>query len=229
MTFDRRIWASISDRLKHDCTCILPDLPGHGQSSDRFSYDFSTISAALHAVMGTLDCGAPLIVGHSIGAVIALNYATAYPCRGVVGVDQPLEITQFASAMQEALASRTDGAVHSLWKTLLESPWFGLEKLAPSDRKAVDTISNLRPDIFLGYEDVLLCTTPAEVQASVDALLRIVKVPFISTHGNDPGDAYTHWLRERIPQAEIKSLKDGGHFFFLKYPQETAEIVKSLL
>lgn len=56
------------------------DQRGHGESAKPDSgYDFSTIIADDHALLTALRIEKPLLVGHSWGAMVALQYATLYP------------------------------------------------------------------------------------------------------------------------------------------------------
>jgi len=68
------------------CDCYLVDLPGHGDSRERFSFE-ATVSAIDQAVLGLLPglkdadhSSAPLVViGHSFGARVALGAAQRHP------------------------------------------------------------------------------------------------------------------------------------------------------
>jgi pimeloyl-ACP methyl ester carboxylesterase len=46
-----------------------------------------------------------VVVGHSIGAVIATVYAARYPACGVVNVDQWLQVEPVASCCREVLST----------------------------------------------------------------------------------------------------------------------------
>src|SRR5262245_790417 len=75
-----------SELARWGCCCYLIDLPGHGNSRERFSYE-ATVKAIDRAVLGLLSesndanhSSAPLvIVGHSFGARMALGAAERHP------------------------------------------------------------------------------------------------------------------------------------------------------
>jgi pimeloyl-ACP methyl ester carboxylesterase len=37
-------------------------------------------------------------------------------------------------------------------------------------------------------------------------------MPYLSLHGIDPGEDYTHWLRKLVPSATIEVWPDQGHY-----------------
>jgi pimeloyl-ACP methyl ester carboxylesterase len=50
----------------------------------------------------------PVVVGHSIAAIVATAYAARHPTRGIINVDQPLQAAPFA-AMVQSLADKLRG------------------------------------------------------------------------------------------------------------------------
>ncbi len=66
------------------CTCYLPDLPGCGQSDrpdDPAGYAIARQAEVLAALIEALDLHGLHLVGHSMGAAIALTYAAAEATR----------------------------------------------------------------------------------------------------------------------------------------------------
>ncbi len=78
-----RDWTSITDALHDDAYCIRVDLPGHGRSLHRPSYEY-TIEGATQALADVLDdagvreCN---LVGYSMGGRIALYFAVHHSSR----------------------------------------------------------------------------------------------------------------------------------------------------
>jgi pimeloyl-ACP methyl ester carboxylesterase len=76
------------------------DLPGHGRSAWRDDADYSATTAApdLVAAMDTLRMPPGVLVGHSLGAIVAARIATTAPERvtGLVLVDMSPDFTQRA-------------------------------------------------------------------------------------------------------------------------------------
>jgi pimeloyl-ACP methyl ester carboxylesterase len=92
-----RIWELVAPHLADKgLTCYAPDARGHGFSDKPEdsveNYSFTSITADLAAFLETCQLERPLIVGHSWGGMLALDYATrmrigARAPRGIVLVD----------------------------------------------------------------------------------------------------------------------------------------------
>ncbi len=89
LTFDRSLWWPIVERMVGSFRCILIDLPGHGESAGLPS-SMAHLGEALHDLLEELGVAKPVVVGHSLGAMLAVFYAGTYPVAGVVNVDQTL-------------------------------------------------------------------------------------------------------------------------------------------
>lgn len=85
------IWDLVAPELAaegYEVTAI--DQRGHGESDKPHGgYDFATIASDDAAIFQRLGLERPLLVGHSWGAMVALEYAVAYPehVAGLVLVD----------------------------------------------------------------------------------------------------------------------------------------------
>ncbi|MGD8555384.1 MAG: alpha/beta hydrolase, partial [Anaerolineales bacterium] len=75
-----RVWELVAERLlQRDMLPVFPDLRGHGLSDKpETGYDFASMSSDLAALIQELDLERPLIVGHSWGAVLAVDYAARF-------------------------------------------------------------------------------------------------------------------------------------------------------
>jgi pimeloyl-ACP methyl ester carboxylesterase len=72
--------------------CVRFDLPGHGESGHLSAYDFNSYLKFTKALLAKLDLKEPMLIGHSMGAVIAHNLAVADPQKyaKTVLMDPPL-------------------------------------------------------------------------------------------------------------------------------------------
>lgn len=87
----KRVVALLSDRAR----VITYDQRGHGAStiSDRGDYSFPALIADLRAVVDHLELSHPVLVGHSLGAGVALCAAATIPdCGGLVALDGALPV-----------------------------------------------------------------------------------------------------------------------------------------
>jgi pimeloyl-ACP methyl ester carboxylesterase len=103
LTFDRSLWrpslAELS-RIDPGRRVLALDLPGHGASPGWPSYDVQSLADGIHRAVDEAGLQSPVVVGHSIGGVIATAYAAQHPTCGVINVDQPLQVAPFAALVQ---------------------------------------------------------------------------------------------------------------------------------
>lgn len=99
------------------------DMPGHGDSAVR--PNLTRVSDYADAVLGAFD-GPALIVGHSMGAMIALDLAVRAPeqVKGVVALNAIFERSPEAAAAVQARAAELDG-VTVADPTGALNRWFG--------------------------------------------------------------------------------------------------------
>ena len=82
----QHIWDLVVPRLEKGFRVTTLDQRGHGESSKPSSgYGFDDVTKDLGAVLTAVGAKKPILVGHSYGANVAIDYAARYP-RGVAGV-----------------------------------------------------------------------------------------------------------------------------------------------
>ena len=107
-------WDSFAPRLAGQFRAVAYDQRGHGQSDSAEDYSYSVLSGDIQAIIEALALHNPIVVGHSWGGWIALNYAAQYSsCAGVVCVDGPItrEYTKLSEdvwiRMEEEVSSKS--------------------------------------------------------------------------------------------------------------------------
>ncbi len=84
------IWDLVAPMLAEEFAVVAVDQRGHGESDKPdYGYDFATVGQDLLGVIEALNLDKPVIVGHSWGADVALEFAVAHPAlpRGICFVD----------------------------------------------------------------------------------------------------------------------------------------------
>ncbi|WP_138935295.1 alpha/beta fold hydrolase [Roseovarius arcticus] len=116
-------WAAQIDELSKAHRVVAVDIPGHGESAALKSR--AQMADFTDAIAAVLDAPA-VVVGHSFGAMIAMDMATRYPDR-VIGVAALNAIYRRDPAAKSAVLARADSlggaAVADPGATLAR--WFG--------------------------------------------------------------------------------------------------------
>lgn len=85
-----KIWDLMEPLLASTNTVIRLDQRGHGLSSKPLSgYSFRTVTSDLNNFLSALNIHQPILIGHSWGADVVLEYGVQYPdqIKGIVMVD----------------------------------------------------------------------------------------------------------------------------------------------
>jgi len=216
---------------------VAVDLPGFGQSDKaNVLYSPGNYARVLKFVAGRFLQGPFVLVGHSMGAVVSLRYAAAYPddVLRLVVVDAP-------------------GVLHSSSTTNQFLAHFGLEFIPPAADPA-DWLTNLArkllaplqqlhldPQIILSSQQLrqrLLRADPAKIAGlavvSEDLHLELPKVR---------ADALIIWgaqdtlaplrtgkvLALKLPRARLAVIERAGHELMLEAPERFRAVLEPFL
>ncbi|WP_345146626.1 alpha/beta hydrolase [Nonomuraea rubra] len=94
----QRSWDPVARLLQPTFRVITLDLRGHGRSSVAQDYSIDAYIEDVLAVIDAVHVRRPLLVGHSFGALLALESAARRECRAVVAVDGGLPLQRPAEA-----------------------------------------------------------------------------------------------------------------------------------
>src|SRR5262249_11441950 len=125
------------------------DLPGHGRSADLPSYRLPAIVAGLHAAIDAVGVRAPVLVGHSVSAIVATVYAALHPTRCVVAVGQSRPGAPLASFLKRHAGEIEGSGFDEMWQRL----WAGMKPhlLPPRIEWQLARSSRPRQDVAVGY------------------------------------------------------------------------------
>lgn len=226
ITEDRHLWDRVVPLLANDHRCVLLDLRGHGESP--LAEDQSALAMAEDVGEVVRAAGIdepPILVGHSLGGFVVTAYATQAPTRGVINVDQPLRVGDFARQLQPA----ADLLRGPEWRDVVREVFssLGIEQLSESDRQyVIGHVETARPEIILGAWGLLLDSSPDELDALVESLLPTIDSPYLALHGSQPAEGYREWLSCALPGATFEVWDGLGHFIPFVDPQRLADRVR---
>lgn len=223
ITENRHSWDPI--HLEDRYTVLRVDLRGHGESPRVAPYDLATLAADVRAVVDEVgaDGTAPLVVGHSMGGVVATAYAHDHPVRGVVNVDQALAL----GAMQAQVAPAAPMLRGDGFGPFVEQMFASLYgELDPAEVARLEALRSPEKDVVLGMWSPLLDLTPDELAATVAEVTSLpAGTPYLSLHGIDLGPDYAAWLTSVIPSAVVETWTPAGHYPHLAAPERFVERV----
>lgn len=202
--------------LSHTRPVVLYDQRGHGGSSlPRSGFDLDSQAADLGAVLahhGRADEPVDL-VGHSMGALVALRFALRHPERvqRLVLVDAPMPAREHVGASLLSVTSPESLAAYA--ETQLAAGLTGRRKERLQRRLSA-----------LFFESTLMKDVLA-MASEPDAELAALKLPVLLVYGrNSPCLAAGEQLRRVLPQARLELL-DCGHYI----PEEAPAPLRALI
>jgi pimeloyl-ACP methyl ester carboxylesterase len=214
LTFDRRTWRPILDRLDGAVRAVTIDLPAHGESAGP-PKPLEPVAEQIHEVVTSLGIERPVVVGHSFGAALACLYTSTHPSLGLVTVDDGPEVQPFAEFLQRlAPALRGPHFAHA-WETIEAS--LGLERIPEPVRSVVLESHEVNQSVVLGYWEQALSTDPAALQQHIDQQLPRIGAPWLAVFGR-PVTAGERERLDRLADVRIEEWDDAGHFVHLVDP-----------
>jgi pimeloyl-ACP methyl ester carboxylesterase len=212
LTFDRRSWRPIVDRLDERVCTIAVDLPAHGASPGP-PCDLEEVAAQVHGLLESLDVTEPIVVGHSASGGVAMIYAASYPVRGAVTVDTPMDLRPFAHLVQSlAPALRGPGfadAFAHFERTM------GVDLLPEPLRTAALDAHEVHQEVVLGYWDELMRSDPDQLQARVEETAARIDAPCLAVFGRPLSREERDYLRRMVPRVQVEEWTGRGHFVHL--------------
>jgi len=218
ITESSHTWDPLIPALAQAHTVLTVDLPGHGESGPAASYDIRALAEAVADVVEAAGLQSPVVVGHSLGAMVATAYGAAHPVRAIMNVDQPLQLAELQGALSQLEPMlRGDQATFAAAIGAVFDAMYG--QLSDAERQRVAGLRQLDQDVVLGIWAPLLDAPPAALDELVRSMGSAVDVPYLSLHGIDPGHGYPGWLAKVIPGATVEVWPGLGHYPHLAEPE----------
>lgn len=233
-TLDLEIWRPQLEHLAARHRVIAYDRRGFGGSSAPGAEPYSHADDA-DLLLGQLGVERAHVIGHSQGALAALELALAHPTRvaglallapfGLSGVPMSFDLMGlFKSLKKAALADGASGA-REVWKT--KAPWFKHARERPELRALVDAAIDRYSGWHWLHDDPVTNLDPPPA-----ARLGELKIPVRILDG-EKDHPYIHGVVEAltrgIPGAELVRLDGVGHMLGLEAPDGTHRALDDLL
>ena len=228
-----RDWAQVIPALAASYDVYAVDLPGFG-GSDKGNHLYSPANyvRVLDALFGQRLKRPAILIGHSMGGVIVLAYAAAYPDRVrrliVADVAGVLHRSVYGEFLGRAVAERAIG----------DNPWYeALVKVIISQAEnlpATGLMSIEQPRVRqrLLRGDPFAIAALALVEHDLGRGLRAIKVPTLVVWTSDDRVAPPRTgqvLASLIPGARLRVIGEGGHAPQLSEPERFNAVLRDEL
>lgn len=224
----RHHWEYQTGPLSDRYTVVALDLAGHGESTtgSRHAFTMQSFAHDIKAVMDHLKLSGVILVGHSMGAAVAVETGLLMPERiaGIVNVDgllyppyQAQTEDRVASAMQ-GMAADYAGAIGSMYR----------DNFGPgADRGMVERLATeaCRVEARVGLSEI-----EALNRWDGDAAVAKLEPPLYSIlQGAVDTLAEEHPLKERARKLDATFVDGAGHFIMLEAPEKFNVIMEQVI
>lgn len=201
---------------------VALDLPGHGQSDrpESRGYQVDTLAESVAAVADGLRLRRFVLVGHGLGAAVAVEYAARHPDRvaGLLLVDPAGDQSRIPAPQLEQLRQglKEDAQDELRW---YYRQYLTLSSAAVSERVLGD-LQDTSAEALSGATISSLDYNPLPgLERYVGPVLSVV-----SELNNLP-----HSLHNLLPELPVERLEGAGHWLMLDRPTELNALIASFL
>ncbi|MGQ4277210.1 alpha/beta fold hydrolase [Pseudidiomarina sp. E22-M8] len=232
-TASKELWLRFANQLDDRYPILIPDLAGHGETGfdPQWSYRPSAQASGLERLLTTLAINKAVMIGNSMGGLIAANFALAFPQRtqALVVID-PAGLTSPIQSRAESLVQQGQSPFEiESWEdfqefyamTMAEPPYvpeFVLRGMAAryQERKAqfVQIAEDFRNFDQLDGRLEQLTMPTLVIWGSADQLLDVSSAAL--------------WQRQ-LPNSDLKIFAGVGHMPMVERPAQTAAGVQEFL
>ena len=218
------VWMDAVRRLQDQRRVLAPDLPGHGQS-DRW-HPASEVSIAMYRdAVGTVcslsKVERAILVGHSMGGLIALAAAAAWPER-VAG------LVLIATGLRIPVATKTFARIEH--EPSAFPAWLAQVGFSPATPR--DRVERWQGLLVTCEPDILAADYRAIDRFDGAPLAPKVRAPVLVVGGADDlltPPAFAHALGAALAGAQVAVLPEAGHFLMLEQPDAFFAMLEQFL
>ena len=216
-------WLPTARILARNYRVVLVELPGHGENSLAEPLSLVRAAQSLDAAIVAETSGPVLLVGHSVGGIVAAAEALAHPerVRGLVLVETTLE-PQVEGAERDAMLH----AVEHDYRALLRKASTSLAR-DPIQRRA------LHQEIVSLDSNTVKAWFRIALSADLSTQIRKLAPPLLAVFSERLWPSGLPWRDvertlgfSEAPDLVPVRIEDSGHFIMLDQPERLAEVIE---
>jgi pimeloyl-ACP methyl ester carboxylesterase len=211
------LWSMVLPRVARHAHSVAVDLPGHGPSEvGSGPLTLERYRDAVGGLAGTLCLGPSVLVGHSLGALVAISAALAWPDK--------------VHALVLCAAAPKIGIDHEIFRLLRQDPYSFVPWLAdhalsplakPTLRKAFLAVAAPTP--------TEIAAADFEIVLATDLRARMAEVACPITWLDGADDAIVPAAAREGRPGEVVTVPAAGHLLPIEAPAKISELVAELV
>jgi pimeloyl-ACP methyl ester carboxylesterase len=229
---DRTAWDPVTALLADEFRSIRIDFRGHGESGRLPHYEGADLVVDVGAVVQATCDAPPIVVGHSLGGIVATAASAFGITAAAVNVDQSLKDDPFTDLMLSLATRLRDPDTYV--DAQLELKFALGMALVPESTLADLARGAARndPQVALDLWKTRLDGDPDAIRAddaAFEAILGGITHPYLEVHGTPVAPGYEEWLTATIASAQFEAWNGLGHWLHLVEPVRFAQRVRSFV
>lgn len=224
-------WKTIARRLSDDYSVVTIDLPNHGRSPRLAQFDLPAVAEVLYEFLTSHWMYDIRLVGHSLGAKVAMTFALEYPdmVEKLVCVD--MGVHQYQRG-HDTIFKALHGVdvVHESSRNQISEK---LKTLIPDEGTRLFLMKNLKREeqgfswkfdlnvLTRDYENILMPMTADDAFDKPTLFVRGGDSAYVDFARHGDG------IRQVFPNAEFATIENAGHWVHADQPEELEGALRS--
>jgi len=224
------IWNDYSEKLSQNFRVICIDLPGHGKSSNISKvHSMKLMSEEVRNILEILGINKCLMVGHSMGGYVTMEFASRFPrfLKGIVLLNSQAGSD---SEMDKVNRNRTIELVENDHTSFITSFYPGL--FAPENagryNKEIEWLRSI--GLSMDKEGIIASLAGMRDRADHVSTLENSEVPVLIIAGDHDSRIPVEKIRHQTanaPKARLVILEGTGHLAYIEEKDEVLTIIRN--